>query len=90
MPKMRAKLKVLNVVENGYEDKEKGFVKTGEQLSFVAVSKSQYEGEGLDEDNTYAKWSPSASFNISVANPALFGQFKVGENYYVDFTEARE
>ena len=87
-PTMRAKLKVTNVTENGYEDKEKGFVKTGEQLSFNAVAKSQYEGEGLDEDNTYAKWSPSASFSIQVANPALFGQFKVGESYYVDFTKA--
>lgn len=87
-PTMRAKLKVTNVVENGYEDKEKGFVKTGEQLSFNAVAKPQYEGEGLDEDNTYAKWSPSAHFSIFVANPALFGQFKVGESYYVDFTKA--
>jgi hypothetical protein len=87
---MRAKLQVLNVVENGYDDKEKGFIKTGEQLSFHAVAKPQYEGDGLDEDNTFAKWSPSASFNINVANPTLFGQFKVGEKYYVDFTKAEQ
>jgi len=90
MSKMRAKLRVMNIIENGYDDAEKGFVKTGEQMAFTAVCKTQYEGEGLDEDNTYAKWSPSATFNISVANPALFGQFKVGEKYYVDFTQAPE
>lgn len=87
-PTMRAKLKLTNVVDNGYQDNEKGFVKTGEQLYFNAVAKPKYEGEGLDEDNTYAKWSPSAHFSIFVANPALFGQLKVGESYYVDFTKA--
>lgn len=60
-----------------------------EKLSFVAVSKSgSYPADGSDEDNTYAKFSPSASCEILVMNPALHGQFKPGQKFYVDFTPA--
>jgi len=60
-----------------------------ENLYFSAVCKSgSYPGDGSDEDNTYARYSPSASFMISVANPALHGQFKPGQKFYVDFTPA--
>ena len=62
---------------------------TQETVSFSAVSKSEaYPTDGSDEDNTYAKFSPSASFSITICNPALIGQFNVGEKYYVDFTPA--
>ena len=62
---------------------------TGERLKFNAVAKSSaYPEDGSDEDNTYAKFSPSASCEIFVANPALFGRFEPGERYYVDFTPA--
>ncbi len=57
-----------------------------ETLRFHAVSASKYPADGSDEDNTYAKFSPSAHFEINVANPALIGQFAEGEVYYVDFT----
>jgi hypothetical protein len=53
-----------------------------------AVCASKYPEDGLDEDNTFAKFSPSASFSITIANPALFGAFKVGEKYYLDFSKA--
>jgi len=29
-----------------------------------------------------------ASLTINIANPALFGKFKVGDKFYVDFTAA--
>jgi len=51
-----------------------------------AVAAKAYPADGSDEDNTYAKFSPSAHFEINVANPALIGQFAEGEVYYVDFT----
>ncbi len=89
MPKMRAKMAVINIEEYGYQREGEAFVKTGERLNFSAVSKPDgYPADGADEDNTYAKWTPLANCNITVANPALFGQFKVGEKYYVDFTLA--
>lgn len=79
MSSMRAKL-VLQSVEQSVG---------GERLKFNAVGKSGSYGEdGLDEDNTFAKFSPSASMEIYVANPALHGKFQPGEKYYVDFTKA--
>lgn len=61
----------------------------GEKLKFAAVAKSGgYPADGSDEDNTFAKFSPSASCEIYVANPALFGKFEPGQKFYVDFTPA--
>lgn len=61
---------------------------TSEQLTFSAVPRPQgyADTEGMDEDNTYAKYSPTAEVKITIANPALFGKFTPGERYYVDFT----
>lgn len=78
MKKMRTKL-VVNHIAPGA---------TSERLTFNAVAASAYPSDGSDEDNTYAKWSPSAELGITITNPALIGQFAVGEKYYVDFTPA--
>lgn len=59
---------------------------TSEQLHFHAVAAKSYPADGSDEDNTYAKYSPQANLSIMITNPALIGQFKPGEAYYVDFT----
>ncbi|MBN9116435.1 MAG: hypothetical protein J0I36_14490 [Pandoraea sp.] len=61
---------------------------SSEILHFNAVAAKAYPADGSDEDNTYAKYSPSAEFKIHINNPSLLGQFKVGEKYYVDFTPA--
>ncbi len=53
------------------------------------VAKSgAYPEDGSDEDNSFARWSPSGSLSISIQNPNLFGKFTVGQKFYVDFTEA--
>ena len=79
MPTMRAKFVVTAVESTG----------TSEKLRFNAVAKNgAYPEDGSDEDNTFAKWSPSASCEITVANPALFGKFTAGDKFYVDFTPA--
>jgi hypothetical protein len=76
---MRAKLRLGSVMRTEY----------GEKLEFSAVGpKGSYPADGSDEDNTYARFSPSATFVIHVANPALIGKFNPGETYYVDFTPA--
>lgn len=60
---------------------------TSEKVVFNAVGKSTaYPEDGSDEDNTYAKYSPSAECSIHIANPALLGKFNPGEKFYVDFT----
>jgi hypothetical protein len=86
MTTMRAKLQV-GYVHQYFSDAERTRV-ASEQLSMHAVCAAKYEGEGADEDNTYAHYSPSAQLSIQIANPALWGQFKVGDRFYVDFTPA--
>ena len=81
MSSMRAKMKVSSIIPNG----------NGETLNFDAVSKSEaYEEGGLDENNTYATFTPTANLSMYDNNPSLIGKFKVGEEYYLDFTLAGE
>jgi hypothetical protein len=85
MTKMRAKLRVGAVMP--LPDGAGGVAQ--ERVSFHGVAKSgSYPDDGSDENNTYAKFSPSAVFDIVIANPALIGQFAVGDTFYVDFTPA--
>lgn len=90
MTHMRAKLRVSGVTEFVGSTEHNGTTppKLGESLKFSAVAASNYPADGSDENNTYAKYSPSASFEIYVANPALWGKFIAGAEYYVDFTPA--
>jgi hypothetical protein len=76
---MRAKM-VVNVA-NEYGNCD--------MLSFNAVHKSDgYPADGSDEDNTFARWTPSATLTMTITNPALCGKFKQGQKFYVDFTPA--
>ena len=46
-----------------------------EVLKFRAVAKNgSYPSDGSDEDNTYARFSPTASVEITIANPELIGK----------------
>jgi hypothetical protein len=79
---MRAKFYITSVEQFGEPV-------TQERLSFSAVGKSGgYGDDGLDEDNTYARYSPMGSLSLTVANPALLGKFAQGEKFYLDFTPA--
>jgi hypothetical protein len=87
MTTMRAKLQVSNVTEN--KSTSQGVItKYSESLQMHAVCKPTYAGSEFDEDNTYANMSPGASLSINIANPSLWGQFKHGDKFYVDFTPA--
>ncbi|MFZ5530291.1 MAG: hypothetical protein ACOY4U_04475 [Pseudomonadota bacterium] len=85
MAKMRAKMQV-GFIQEHFSGKDGA--KWQETLTMHAVAASKYPTDGSDEDNTYAKFSPGAHLSINIANPELFGQFKVGEKYYVDFSQA--
>lgn len=85
MTTMRAKLQVSLVQEHNYGPEG---AKSGETLTMHAVAKNGYDETGNDEDNTFAKWSPGASLVIQIANPDLWGKFKHGDKFYVDFTPA--
>ena len=74
---MRAKMKLNKVTSTD------GF----DALEFSAVCKTgSYPADGSDEDNTYAKFSPTGELKLTVANPALLGRFRAGQKFYVDFT----
>jgi len=79
MTTMRAKM-VLHMVTKHSN--------ASESLHFQAVAASSYPEDGSDEDNTYAKFTPSAAVNLQITNPALIGKFQPGEVYYVDFYPA--
>lgn len=86
MKTMRAKVQVGSVFPLMYGPNGE---KVGEALTFHGVSKSGgYPEDGSDENNTFAKFSPSVSMTFDVRNPALFDKFKPGDTFYVDFTPA--
>jgi hypothetical protein len=74
---IRAKMTVESVVEEGTP-------KHREQVTLRAV----YAGEKNAEDNTFASATPCASVEMSIDNPAAWGAFKEGQQFYVDFTPA--
>lgn len=82
-PTMRARFVVHSV--KTYENS------TQEDLSLGAVTGgpgSSFGPNGESDDNTFARWTPSATCTMSITNPNLHGQFKQGDKFYVDFTRA--
>ncbi|MFT0167504.1 hypothetical protein ACLKMY_00550 [Paraburkholderia mimosarum] len=90
MTTMRAKMLVMSVSANTGTDGEGKSVTVSEQLRLAAVGPNRaYNEDGTgDEDNTFSRWTPCANLDITIQNPALFGQFKYGDKFYVDFTPA--
>lgn len=79
---MRAKMRVVSVQKHEGSDNE--------TLRLYGVAKSDgYPADGVDEDNSFARWSPSVELTITIANPALWGKFKADDKFYVDFTPAK-
>lgn len=76
-PTMRAKMVVAGVTGTG----------TSQTLNMRAVCKSDgYPADGSDENNSFARWTPSANLSMCINNPELVGKFKEGDTFYVDFT----
>lgn len=57
-----------------------------EVVKMSAVTDSDFDSDGNSDDNTYAKYSPSGDFQITVSNPNVFGFFVPGNKYYFDIT----
>ncbi len=82
MQSMRAKVRVYNVTANK-DDKDQVF---SEDLTFVFPAKDgPYPPDGSDEDQQFAKYSPSGDLRLTVANPNLLGKFSIGDTFYLDF-----
>lgn len=83
---MRAKVRLsgVNRLTNGEGELH------SENLQFRGVSKSEgYGADGLDEDNTFARWTPSLDLRMCVNNPALHEMFKAGDVFYLNFVKAK-
>lgn len=82
---MRAKMRVVSTKPYGSVGPNGGF----EEIEFSAVAKCDgYPVDGSDENNTFAKWTPSATLKMTISNPDLFGKIKPNQEFYVDFTPA--
>jgi hypothetical protein len=83
---MRAKLVVVSVEPHQTEGKT-----TQETVTFRGVSRSEpYPESGEDENNSFALWSPPVDLKMTITNPNLFGKLVVGQEYYSDFTLAKD
>jgi hypothetical protein len=47
-----------------------------------------YPESGMDKDNSFAKFTPTAELTMAVRNPELLGKIKPGQKFYLDFTLA--
>lgn len=89
LPMMRAKLQVSLVKLFTADSADPNAKVTSEYLEmFPVCGNLPFGPNGESEENTFARYTPSGSLNLSITNPALFGKFKVGQKFYVDFTEA--
>lgn len=78
-PAMRAKMQVTSVRQ---------LLGGSEELALSCVCSSGFGPNGESEDNTFARYTPQGGANLTVNNPALVGQFKPGQKFYLDFIPA--
>ncbi len=77
---MRAKMQVQSVVPAGA---------AAESIRMSPVCGSDPFGpNGESEDNTFARYTPAGSLELTINNPDLVGKFSVGQKFYVDFSLA--
>jgi hypothetical protein len=43
---------------------------------------------GSAENEQFFKWTPNGKIELLTVNEAAAAQFKLGQSYYIDFTEA--
>lgn len=85
---MRAKFRVSSVTPPEVPVSEGITMAPPQTIKAYPVARSDsYPADGSDENNTFAKWSPSGSLELTVVNPALSNKIKEGDVFYVDFTK---
>ena len=67
---VRAKFVVNSVTQNNSNAGE---------VSLSAVTNTS------EENSTFWKYTPAGNITMHIDNPVAFDQFKIGEEYYVDF-----
>jgi hypothetical protein len=78
--------KITVVRDKAKDDGSEGPV-TAEHIAFRAVSKEDgpYGEDGLDANNSFARFSPSLDIQMSITNPALFDQYHEGQVFNLGF-----
>lgn len=76
---MRAKMQVTQVTDfgNNYQAVE----------MMPVCGNKPYGPNGENEDNTFARYTPSGKLQLTINNPDLLGKIKPGMKFYLDFTE---
>jgi hypothetical protein len=82
MPMMRAKMRVSSVARSRHPNSDQDILHLG-----AVGPKGAYPEGGVDEDNSFAMYTPCANLSMTINNPALIGRFHEGQTFYVDFTE---
>lgn len=82
---MRAKFQLGTVTQNIGPSGDIQSVQIG---AFPVTGNAPFGPNGESEDNTYARYSPSGELKLTITNPELFGKFKPGQKFYLNFTEA--
>lgn len=77
----RAKFHVTAVTEFGNGN---GGKSEGREIRMSAV----YDANRSAEDKAFSQYTPNGDLKFSLNNPALDGEFKPGDIYYLDFVKA--
>lgn len=81
-PTMLAKFKVNEVTLNEHNN---------QKVSMIPVSSNKpYGPNGENEDNTFARHTPSGEIRMQITNPDLYGQVNPGDVFYISFTKAEQ
>jgi hypothetical protein len=80
---MRAKLEIMSLTPHLNSEG----TRYAETIALRAVAADAYEPDGLDPNNTYALFSPTAVLNMRLENASMLNQYEVGTQFIVDFTE---
>lgn len=80
-PVIRCKMRVQSVRQD--------FNAEGKPESELVQLTAVYSSDPNSENAQWSKWTPSASFNMTINNPAAFGSLTRDHEFYVDFTPVR-
>lgn len=73
---VRAKFKVTKIEITSTDE-------TKQEIGTVHLSPVT---SGSKENESFYKWTPSGGMTLGTINPDALKQFKVGQEYYIDFT----
>jgi len=86
---MRAKVRVSSVTPPSVTVSPGCDMAPAQSIVAYPVARNDgYPADGSDENNSYAKWSPSGKVELTITNPALSNRIKEGDVFYVDFIPA--